>query len=477
MTLAALFLLPLGAALWAYRTPSDRLRRALLPATGALHLALVSSILLGFSSPGSGWFYLDPVGKLVLSLISLLFFACSLYAPAYLEIRHLWHTKVFCGCTLTLLAFLSLSTFSQQLGCMWVALEITTLTAAPLIYFNHNARSVEAAWKYLLVCSVGIALGLLGIFFLAYATLANGGGVSLLVEDLTRSAGSLSKPWLHVAFATLVVGFGTKMGLAPMHTWKPDAYGEAPGVVGALLAGGVTSCAFLALLRFTRVLHAAGEGAYADRVLLVFGLLSMATAAVFMTRHKDFQRMLAYSSVEHMGILVLGVGLGGVGVFGAFLHLVNNALTKGVLFLTAGNIHRAFGSRSTDEVSGALRRLPFSGWLFLTGFIAVIGTPLFGPFVSEFTILRATFEGGRPLVGALFLLFLMIVFLGMGRTVLDVCQGEPSAAASKTPFRDTLWLTAPSAVLFGLVLWLGLHIPSPVMDLLREAVAYWKGPA
>jgi hydrogenase-4 component F len=477
MILYAIFFIPFAAAVAAYVLPSDRFRPWILPVVGWGHL---SCVLIALNVPPEtvhGWFFLDPIGKLVLLVVGVLFFVCFLYAPAYLRIRRERGNRIFCCCVLLLLAFLSLITFSQQLGFMWVAMEATTLVSAPLIYFNHNSRSIEAAWKYLLVCSVGIALALLGSFFLAYSTLAAVNPPALLMEDLVRAAGNLSKPWLHVAFATLVVGYGTKMGLAPLHTWKPDAYGESPGLVGALLAGGVTSCAFLAILRFTRILHAAGEGAFADRTLVGMGLLSMTFGAIFMVRQKDFKRMLAYSSVEHMGILVLGIGLGGIGIFGSFLHLLNNAFTKGVLFLASGNIHRAYKSKLTDEVSGALKRLPVSGWLFLVGFIAVIGTPPFGPFVSEFAILRGALEGGRFVVGGLYLFLLMVVFMGMGRTVLDVCQGEPTAAAEATGFQDTFFLTVPPLLLLGLVLWIGINIPQPLMNIIQDAVEYWRGAA
>src|SRR5205085_9485210 len=232
---------------------------------------------------------------------------------------------------------------SQHLGLMWVAIEATTLCAAPLLHFNHHARSIEATWKYLLIGSVGIALALFGTFFLAYAALRAGLGSSLFFTDLVREAPRLSRPWVHSAFVLLFVGYGTKMGLAPMHTWKPDAYGEAPGIVGTLLAGGLTSCAFLALLRVYQICSAGSEAEVARRLMIGMGLLSMVVAALFMVRQRDFKRMLAYSSIEHMGILVLGIGIGGLAVYGALLHLINNGLTKGVLFLSAGNIHRAYG--------------------------------------------------------------------------------------------------------------------------------------
>src|SRR5262249_12989495 len=216
---------------------------------------------------------------------------------------------------------------------------------------------------------------LFGSFFLAYASLKAGLESTLFFDRLIEDAPKLSLPWLHAAFALLFIGYGTKMGLAPMHTWKPDAYGEAPGLVAVLLAGGVTGCAFLAVLRVYQVCRAGAEADFARNVLIVVGLLSMGMAAVFMVRQRDFKRMLAYSSVEHMGILVFGVGIGGLAVYGALLHLINNGLTKGVLFLSSGNIHRAYGSKLTDDVRGALRRVPLSGALFLAGFLAITGSP------------------------------------------------------------------------------------------------------
>ena len=212
---------------------------------------------------------------------------------------------------------MTLVTLSHHLGLMWVAMEATTLASAPLLYFNHNARSLEATWKYLLIGSVGIALALFGSFFLAYASLKAGLESTLLFDQLVKDAPHLSPPWLHAAFVLLFVGYGTKMGLAPMHTWKPDAYGEAPGMVGTLLAGGVTSCAFLAILRVYQICRAGADAEFAREIMIFMGLLSMAVAAVFMVRQRDFKRMLAYSSVEHMGILVLGVGIGGLAVYGA----------------------------------------------------------------------------------------------------------------------------------------------------------------
>jgi hydrogenase-4 component F len=473
IVLLSLVLVPLILAALASFTPSARLRPWLVPAGGVAHAILTAfAVLEPQRSAFHGWLVLDPLGRLVLAFVSLLYLLCSLYAPAYLALRPTRSNRAFCAALLGFLAMMTLIVLAHHLGLMWVAIEATTLSSAPLLYFNRNRRSLEATWKYLLIGSVGIALALFGSFFLAYSALHGGMGSSLLFEDLVGEAPRLSKPWLHSAFVLLLVGYGTKMGLAPMHTWKPDAYGEAPGLVGALLAGGLTNCAFLAILRFLQICNAAGEGAFARPLLVTVGLFSMAVAAVFMARQRDYKRMLAYSSVEHMGILVFGIGLGGLGTFGALLHLVNNGLGKGVLFLSAGNIHRAYGSKLTDDVSGAIRYLPASGALFLAGFFAITGSPPFGPFLSEFTILNAAFREGRFVAAGLFLLMLAVVFFGMGATVLRLVQGEPSATVRERPYREQFLTVAPATVLLVLVLVLGVYVPPPLSGLLHDAAAF-----
>jgi hydrogenase-4 component F len=477
MTMAiALVVTPLLFALLAAFAPAGRARPWLVPLGAAAHLALVVLVLReAHVTAFHGWLVLDPLGRLVLPLVSLLFFTCSLYVPTYLRLRADRSHRVFCAALLAFLGMMTLITLSHHLGLMWVALEANTLASAPLLYFNSNPRSIEATWKYVLIGGVGIALALLGSFFLAYSALHSGHEASLLVDDLVRQAPHLSRPWLHSAFVVLFVGYGTKMGLAPMHTWKPDAYGEAPGLVGALMAGGLTTCAFLAVLRFYQICVAAGEGAFARELMVALGVFSMAVAGVFLARQRDYKRMLAYSSVEHMGILVLGVGVGGLALYGALLHLVNNALAKGVMFLSAANIHRSFGSKTTDVVGGAIRRVPVSASLFLAGFFAVTGSPPFGPFLSEFTILRGTMAMGRPGLAATFLVLLLVVFVGMGSTVLAVVQGEPRADLVKNTFHDTLGTVGPIFILMALVVLLGVYVP-PVLDgALHDAARFVEG--
>jgi hydrogenase-4 component F len=466
-----LIVVPLLAALAAFLMPTDRVRPWIVAGAATAHTALTVIAIAARADHALflPWLRLDALGRLVLAIISTLFLLCAVYCIGYLRLRAERPNRIFCTVLLVFLAMTTAIVLAQHLTIMWVAMEATTLSTALLLYFNQNRRSLEATWKYLMIGSVGIALALLGTLFLAYSALLGLGEPTLLFSELVARAHSLSTPWLRTAFVFLLVGYGTKMGLAPLHTWKPDAYGEAPGVVGALLAGGLTSCAFLALLRVYRIVDAAGQGAFARQLLITLGLFSMATAAVFMVGQRDFKRLLAYSSVEHMGILVLGIGLGGAGVFGALLHTVNNALTKGVLFLAAGNIHRAFKSKRLEDVTGAIRRLPLSGSLFLAGFLAITGSPPFGPFVSELTILTAAMDSGRFIIAGLYLLLLAVIFIGMGATVLAVVQGAPPEDLEGRSYRESLFKTAPILASLALVLVMGTWIPAPVTALLHDA--------
>jgi len=466
-------LLPLLGALIAWTIPDNRLRPVILPVIALPHLGLTLYLLAIPSLPHhGGWIFLDPLGKITLLAISLLFAVCAVYAVGYLAYRQERSNRVLCLGLLVCLAAMSLVTLCQHLGLLWVAVETTTVSMAPLIYFNRNARSIEATWKYLLICSVGIALALLGLLFLAYATHVANQEATLLLPDLLKEAHMLNRGWLHAAFIFLLVGYGSKMGLAPLHTWKPDAYGEAPGLVGALLAGGLVSCAFLAILRVYQVcLASVSEVAFFQQTLVTLGLISMAVAAIFMARQHDFKRMLAYSSVEHVGILAVGLGLGKGALFGVLFHLLNNGLTKGVLFLSSGNIHRSYGGKTTEIVQGALTRLPWSGGLFLAGFIAITGSPPFSPFISEFSIVSSAFVEGRYWVGGLFLFFLAIIFIGMALTVLPMVMGTPRRDLEDTEYRDQLLTVGPPLVTILVILWLGVWPPEPLLQLLRDGAA------
>ncbi len=232
-------------------------------------------------------------------------------------------------------------------------------------------------------------------------------------------------PWLKVACLLFFVGYGTKMGLAPMHTWLPDAHSEAPSVISALLSGAVLNCAFLGLLRVQQVCVAAGMEHFTRDIWIALGLVSLVVSAVFIIGQTDYKRLLAYSSVENMGILALGVGLGGAGAFGAMLHAVNHSLVKAMLFLLAGNIVARYQTKNILQVRGLLRAAPVTGALWIAGFLAITGTPPFGPFMSKFTILKAALDGGHVWITTFFLASLGVIFIGMTTAFLGMAQGTP----------------------------------------------------
>jgi len=484
MRLALLFLIPFLGGACAFIIRNNGLRRGMFLAACFMHLSLTASVwIVRPVGIFNGWLVLDAIGTLFLGVTSLLFFIAGLYALEYLK-REDVHPQsdeeegfmfmnapeaVFTGCLLMFLASMTLVTMCQHFGLLWVGMELTTLVSAPLIYFHRHHRSLEATWKYLVICSVGIALALLGNIFLAIASLDAGGkAVPLLVRTLIDQAGIMSLPWLKVAFIFFLVGYGTKMGLAPLHTWLPDAHSESPSVVSALLSGALLNCAFLSILRIYQVCAAARLEPFCDGLFIIFGLLSMAFAALFILRQADYKRMLAYSSVEHMGILVFGIGIGGQAVFGSMFHVINHSLAKAMLFLLAGNVLAVFRTKLSGQVKGMIRVIPVTGALLFTGFFAVSGMPPFGVFVSKFIIVNGAFTRGRIWAGACFLAILAAIFIGMVTTILRMVQGEPEdkeSGRSPEPFLRVF----PPAVLCAMLFILGVYMPAFLYRVLNEA--------
>lgn len=489
MTLA-LVLIPTAAALACFIIRRDVLRRALLLMTAVAHFTMTALSWSAKPAPAlGGLLALDAVGLIFLTITSVLFLTCAFYAMGYLSREPRGERKdfeegilftnapevVFTSCLLFFLATMTLVTLSQHFGILWVAVEATTLASAPLIYFHRHDRSLEATWKYLLLCSVGIALALLGNFFLTVAASnPNGGSLPLVVGDLAAQAGKINVPWLKAAFVLLLIGYGTKMGLAPMHTWLPDAHSESPSLVSALLSGALLNCAFLGILRIQQVCNAAGLESFAREAFVAFGLISIAVAAIFILAQTDFKRMLAYSSVEHMGILALGVGLGGEGVFGSVFHAVNHSLTKAMLFLVAGNLLKLYATKSTTRVRGILQSSPVSGILWVVGFLSITGMPPFSTFLSEFIILKAALDKGAIVVAIIYLGLLAIVFAGMSAIVIRMAQGKAPEDLEPSRPEPAVVLLSP-AVLGTLVLLLGLYLPPSFSRALHEAAAMLGG--
>jgi len=479
MTSLALIWVPMLAAVVAAAWPANRTRPWLLPATGVVHCTLAVALLIAPPVVARGaWIGFDALARAILPAVSLLFLMCAAYGVPYLAVRGERANRIFVAAILALLGLMSLALQARHLGLLWIALEGGTLATVPLLHFNRSPRAYEATWKYLLVGGTGIALSLLGTFFLGYASLTDRGGGDLTFAALAAQGGALSHPWARAGWVLLLVGYGTKMGLAPMHTWKPDAYGEAPGMVGALMAGGLTTVAFVALLRVQQVMATAGDGPMAARSWMALGLFSMLVAALFLLGTRHFKRMLAYSSVEHMGVLSVGAALGGAGLWAALFHVWTNGITKGSLFLSAGNLRRAAGGADPEQASGLAALSPWSTRIFVAGVFAVTACPPFAPFFSELRLVRAAFASGRHLVAAGFLGCLLLAFFGLTRLVFAVADGRPPRSARLVParVRETPGVVVPPLLLLALSVYLGLFTPDVLVEAWSAAVASLSVP-
>jgi len=478
--------LPLLTAATLFAVRRRRVCMTLFLLAEAVHFGTIVSLWFTKNAGFDGWISADPLGILFLSTISLLCLGTGAAGLriVFPKVEGGTGNEALSSGQLMSAAFLlffvscmSAVCFVQHAGLLWVFVEATTLATAPMIYIHKSPRSLEAAWKYLLICSVGIALALFGNILITIADQGykDGTAVSLLFSDLAKAAPRMNGKLLKAAFIFLVIGYGTKMGLAPLHTWLPDAHSEAPGFVSALLSGALLNCAFLAILRIFSVMCAA-DGAAADfsaSILRGFGLVSMGTAAVFLANQKDYKRLLAYSSSEHMGILSFGVGLGGLGAYGALFHTMNHSLAKAALFLTAGTILHTYRTKDVALVAGMGQRVPYSAALWTAGFLAITGFPPFATFFSEFIIIRESFSSGRALSGALFLVFLTVAFFGIAATVLPMTQGkgEKSLPREREPF---LAVAVPALFLVVCAV-IGLLLPAPLSEILAGASAAFGG--
>lgn len=471
-----LILLPIILLFISLYIRDNVVRTYILPIAGTSHLASLLLTLWFWHQPLIvNWLNIDALGSWILIIISTLFFLLSFYAKAYLCLHQKNDNRIFIISFLIFLSLASLLAQAQHPGLIWITMEAITLATAPLIYFHHNRRSIEAIWKYLILSSVGITLAMLGTLFLAYSANIENIKGPLFFNTLINNAKLLSKIWLKTGFILSLVGYGTKIGLAPLHTWKPDVYGESPGVVSALLSGCLTTCAFLALLRIFAILVAANEGHFARQLMLSLGLFSMLWAMIFIIKQTDIKRMLAYSSVEHMGIIAVGIGFGGQAIIFALFHMAANALIKSVLFMSASNIIRCFANNKLSYINGAIRRTPISAWLFFIGFLAIAGIPPFTIFISEFNISIIAICKTHIIIWSLFLILLCGIFLAMSSTVIKIIFGKPKVNRVRNNHKDTIALTAPIIVTLFLSVIFGIWLPKSLVKMLQCAACLVDG--
>ena len=446
------FLVPLVTGAVAFFLPRTS-GRPLLVITGFIHLIL--SLILWIRRPTAlfpSYFAVTPEGLLSLLVISLLFFLISIYTTAYLKEADIQSENIFSGSMLVFLSTMTMVTLSDHIMVMWIAIEATTLASAPLIYTHRSAASLEATWKYVLICSVGIALALLGSVLIDLSMGVGGVDVPVAFSSLTEVAQRLDPLWLKTGFVFILVGYGTKMGLAPMHTWLPDAHSEAPSPASALLSGVLLNCAYLGIFKTNKIMQAAGLGDFSGNILIVFGLASMLAAATFIIRQTEYKRLLAYSSIENMGIIAFGTGVGGLGAYGAVLCLIHHSLIKSALFLSSGNILLGYGSRLIEGTGNLAKLMPKTCVAFFGGFVGIAGMPPFGIFLGELLIILGAFRAGHYWGVGLFILSICVIFAGFANHVMKIAFGGTGVEVQTEEVPNMVWpqlaLLFTSIVLF-----------------------------
>lgn len=438
-----LWLFPLLAGIISWIFKNRNLNRALVLSHAVLHLgagvafALPSSSLalkLGIDNLSIWFFFIS----------SVLYFSIALYSLKQTQSLSIRQSTIYAICMMAFVASMDGANLSRDLGIIWVFVETTTLASAMLISFEHRKQSLEAAWKYLFICSIGIALAFVGILLLVIAMPNN---PSLLLDTVLALSETISPFWLKVSFVFILIGFGTKVGIAPLHFWLPDAHSEAPAPVSALLSGALLNTALLPLLRMKGLMTACHMGSLASELFLIMGLASMFIAAVFIMKVKNYKRLLAYSSIENMGIILIAFAMGGWMEKAGLIHVMGHSLIKAAFFLCAGNVYSIYAKKDYDKCGGLLGTNPASGWLWLISFMFIVGMPPSPLFVSEFFIAMGLLKSGYFAVLIAYFILLACIAYGLGRASLKLNMGSSGERVS-LPFLQYL----PQALLlFGAV--------------------------
>jgi hydrogenase-4 component F len=475
-TILLLMAVPLAASLATASCCSLRINQRVTLLAGIVHLAASLYCLVTQSNPfpPHGWLTIDPLGAFFLVILSHTFVLVVLYSPGFLERvdrPDARSQRLFYPALNFFLLVNTLVPIVQQLALLWVVIELTTFSLVPLMYFYRTKESLEAVWKYLFLVSIGLVFLFIGTLFLGLSARGVVENTAFVVSRLREAALHLDPLWLKASFIFVLAGLSAKIGLAPMHPADIDATANAPAPVAALMAGSLRATSMAVLLRFYQIITPTGVQPFAQGLLVFAGLFSLAIAAGYMWHSRNYKRLLAYSSVEHVGIITLGVGIGGVALLGALLHLLFNSFGKSGLFFMAGNIHRSYGSREIDSINGLMHRLPWSGLVWALAFFYIVGTPPFGIFFSELLVLKGMIHGANWLTLSLVLALLMMIFIGMSRAVLRMMQ-TPAAGPAPVAIRERFNLSHGLA-LYALAASVPLAVfqPAALFDSLHAILA------
>jgi hydrogenase-4 component F len=427
-----------------------------------------------------GMVYIDSLSMYFIFIIALMSFIISIYRIEYLskevERGHIEEkTMNYFNVLYQLFIFtMTLACSSENLGIIWIAIEGTTLASAFLVGFSTKEKSLEASWKYIMICSMGIAIAFLGVILIYIAGGAQIGDETLVLSfiELTSKAALLNPSLLKLAFLFIIVGYGTKAGLAPMHTWLPDAHSEAPTPISALLSGVLLNVALYGILRVGSIVKITAGAGFVNNLYIGFGLASILTASLFILQQRDFKRLLAYSSIENMGIILLAFGINvRFAVFAGLYHFLAHALTKSTLFMCAGNVYLSYETKEADRVRGVFKNSPVVAVVFIMGMLAITGTPGFAPFISEFNLVRGMFDAGREVIAVILLALLTLVFVGFFKTLMPMFYGEGKEGAYKAKIQTNIIL----AIMMVLIIGISFYQPPFIKILIDNSIKLLGG--
>ena len=436
--------------------------------TALIHLIFSFCFFMGWYDPEIFFVSDDSLSRLFLFVVSNVYFWVVLISLSFLKKSSASNGKKYYFLLLNFYLLANTSVIlSNSFGVYWVSIEATTLSIAPLIYYYRSEESLEAMWKYLFIASVGVALAFIGILFFSLA--AEGAAFEssdLFFSDFVKHAKQLNPIWLKAGFIFIFVGLSTKIGIAPAHSADIDATSNSPSPIAALMSGSLRVTALVGLLRVLQIVQSTPIYGFARILLISGGLLSLFFTFIYMFYPKNFKRLLAYSSVEHLGLIVIGIGIGGLAFIGAFYHIVYNSINKTVLFFSAGNIHQKYQTRKIEKVSDILSFIPITGWLFLISFFAISGIPPFGIFFSELTIFEGILFSDKSWVLGPVLFFLLFIFINMARPLFKMLYRKDHSLALE-PGREKLTFIHIAAIALLLLLTL-LALFSP--DILQKRI-------
>ncbi len=470
-----LLIFPIIASVLMFIFRSKHFATLLVNLYAILHIVISALFAFGAShSAKTHYFAVDGTNLIFLLVLSFVYLMVAIYNTSYVKTFEVEDKRIIKYSFMVLMFVLSMTAtiLSTNLGLAWVLIEATTLSSAYLIYFNKTKHAIEAAWKYVFICSIGIALAYVGIIFLSIST----GSINTLnFIELYKYAGQFGPMWLKLAFIFMLFGFGAKMGLAPVHFWLPDAHSEAPSPISALLSATLLNSAFFVIVKVYKMMTIATVADYARIMLLVMGFLSLFVTAVFVYHIKNYKRMLAYSSIENMGILAIGLALGGAAYYAVILHLIGHSLAKASFFLTSGNVLELFGTKRIKSVNGLMSADNKTGWLWVVSFLGICAFPTSVLFVSEFLMIKEMLVKGNYILCILFVLLLTIVLYGIGQVVIKMAYGKLSEEKAKLVFENkgkiAVLMYVPQMIMLIVVFTLGIYVPPFLNSIITTAIS------